>query len=305
MLAEAGYGLSERSIRLYLRELEADGLTESLGRRGRLITAKGLAELHASQTLDRVGYLSAKIDQLTYAMTFDLAARTGQVIVNTSLVDPRRLAERLDSVCKVFACGYAMGNRVALLAPGQSLGDLTVPDDRVGFCTVCSVTLNGVLLKHGVPTASRFGGLLELRDSHPTRFVELIHYGGTSIDPLEVFIRSGMTNYIGAITDGNGLIGASYREVPEASRDLVVHLADRLEPIGLGGFMEIGLPGQAILDFPVTHGRIGAVMIGGLNPIAILEETGHRIESRALAGLIDYTHLFHVDELPKALKQYV
>jgi repressor of nif and glnA expression len=46
-------------------------------------------------------------------------------------------------------------------------------------------------------------------------------------------------------------------------------------------------------------------MIGGLNPIAILEETGHRIESRAMAGLIDYTQLFHVDELPKVLKRYL
>ena len=69
----------------------------------------------AIHALERVGYLSAKIDQMTYAMTFDLATRTGKVVVNTSLVNPQHLAGCVDDVCRVFAGGYAMGNRVALL----------------------------------------------------------------------------------------------------------------------------------------------------------------------------------------------
>ncbi len=231
--------------------------------------------------MQRVGYLSARIDQMTYGMTFDLASRTGLVVVNTSVVNPRLLASCIDDVCAVFAKGYAMGNLVGLVPPGESLGELTVPKDRIGLCTVCSITLNGVLLKHGVPTASRFGGLLELRDGQATRFVEIIHYDATTIDPLEVFIRSGMTNYTGAITTGNGLIGASYREMPEDSRELVVRLADRLSVVGLGGFMEIAEPGQMVLDMQASQGRIGSIVIGGLNPIAIVEEQGQRVLSRA------------------------
>lgn len=198
-----------------------------------------------------------------------------------------------------------MGNRLALLGPGETVGNLTVPQDRLGFCTVCSITINGVLLKHGIPTTSRFGGLLELRNGRPTRFVEMIHYDGTSIDPLEVFIRSGMTNYTGAIADGNGLIGASFREMPEDSRDLVVHLGDRLSTIGLGAFMEVGFSGQSVLGLPVDHGRIGSVIVGGLNPIAILEEMGNRVYSRALSGLLEYNQLISYEELPEALKAYL
>ena len=305
LLAVAGHNLSERTIRLYLNELDEEGLTVSQGKRGRLITEKGLGEIHAAQTFQRVGYLSAKIAQMTYAMDFDLARRTGQVVVNTSLVNPRHLADCIDRVCKVFADGYAMGNRLALLAPGDALGDLTVPPDKIGFCTVCSITLNGVLLKHGIPTVSRFGGLLELRDREPTRFVEMIDYDGTSIDPLEVFIRSRMTNYLGAIRDGNGLIGASYREMPEDARDHVQQLGRQLSAIGLGAFMEVGLPGQPVLEVPANAGRIASVVIGGLNPIAILEEMNYRVNSRALAGLLDYDRLFSYEELPNILKQYV
>ena len=121
----------------------------------------------------------------------------------------------------------------------------------------------------------------------------------------EVFMRSGMTDYCGAVRDGNGLIGASFREIPEGSRDLAVQLADRVSAIGLGGFMEIGWPDQPVLDLPVSPGRIGVVMIGGLNPIAVLEEQGHRVHCRALAGLLEYNRLFHYDELPEALEQYL
>jgi len=303
-LAAAGHNLSERTVRLYLAELDAEGLTTPRGRR-RMITEKGLNELRAVHAFRRVGYLSAKIDQMAYSMTFDMVTRTGLVVVNMSLVDPKQLAACKDDVRRVFARGYAMGSLLALLPPGELLGDWTVPADKLGFCTVCSITLNGVLMKHGVPTTSKFGGLLELRDGRPTRFVEMIHYDGTSIDPLEVFIRSGMTDYLGAIKDGNGLIGAGFREMPENSRDLAVQLAERVSAIGLGGFMLIGWPDQPVLGLPVTPGRIGVVMIGGLNPISILEEHGYRVYSRALAGLLEYNRLFHFDELPKVLGQYL
>jgi HTH-type transcriptional regulator, global nitrogen regulator NrpRI len=298
----AGYQLSERTVRLYLTQLDEEGLTSPRGRRGHVITDRGLAELHAAPIVEGVGFLSAKIDQMTFNMSFDLATRTGTVVVNLSLVNPRELAECADQVCEVFAKGYAMGNRIALLAPGETLGTVTVPPGRVGFCTVCSITLNGVLLKHGVPTASRFGGLLEVREGRPLRFVQAILYEGTTIDPLEVFSRSGMTNYLGAIRNGNGLIGASFRELPADSRELVLNMTDRLIAVGLGGLLEVGLPGHPLLGQAVNHGRLGAVIAGGLNPIAILDELGHRVESRALAGLLDYHRLFPYDELAKALK---
>jgi len=300
-LTATGHDLSERTVRLYLSEMGAEGLVQSSGKR-KQITEEGVAELRARRTPQRVGWLSARIDQMTYDMTFDLVTRTGQVVVNMSLVHPQHLAECAEEIVKVFAGGYAMGNLLAILPPGESLGDVVVPEDQLGFCTVCSITLNGVLLKHGVPVTSRFGGLVELRGGRPTRFVEMIHYDGTTIDPLEVFIRSGMTDYIGSIRDGDGLIGASFREMPEACRDLAVQLADRVSAVGLGAFMEIGWPDQPVLGVPVTPGRIGVAMVGGLNPVAIMEERGYRVQSLALAGLLEYNRLIHFEQLPRAIQ---
>lgn len=303
LLNASGYDFSERTVRFYLKELDSAGLTTACGRKGRTITEQGLSEFHSSQIMHRTGYLSARIDQMMYRMDFDMPRRSGKLVVNTSVVDPEILLGYADEVCQVFAKGYAMGKLLTLVGPGETIGETTIPVGRVGFCTVCSITVNGVLLKHGVPVCSRFGGLLELVNGKATRFVEMIHYDATSIDPLEVFIRSGMTDYHGAIKDGNGQIGASFRDIPADSRELVSHISERLSSIGLGAIMEIGLPGQPLLDIPVNYGQIGAIVVGGLNPIAILEEREYRVVSRALSGLLDYSRLFYFDEFPSRLKQ--
>ncbi len=304
-LASMGHTMSERSVRLYLKEMDAAGLTCPRGRKGRCITELGIAELESSRVMERLGFFSARIDSMTYRMDFDIMSRHGSVVVNVTLVDARQLSGRLDIMCSVFEHGFAMGSLVGLLGPGERIGKTFVPDGMAGICTVCSITLNGVLLKYGVPTNSRFGGLLEVRDGRPLRFVDAIMYEGTTIDPLEVFIRSGMTDYVGAITTGNGLIGASLREFPSDSRGLVADVATKLEDAGLGAFMMIGQPSQTLLEIPVSEGKVGAVVIGGLNPVAVLEETGVRAESRALAGLLDYGSLFHFDELPARVDRLI
>jgi len=296
---------SDRTVRLYLKELDQAGLTQQHGKKGRTITEAGLAELHSNQITQRPGYLSAKIDEMIYSMNFDLPMRTGTVVVNTSVVKAEQLASFTDKICQVFEKGYGMGKLMTLLGPGDSTGHVAIPNGMVGFCTVCSITINGILLKHGIPMTSRFGGLLRLKNGKPFRFVEMIHYDGTSIDPLEVFIRSGMTDYHGAIKEGNGLIGASFRELPAESRKRLVTISERLDEIGLGAVMQVGLPGQTLLDVPVTQGRIGAIIAGGLNPIAILEERQQRIYSRALSGLIEYDRLFSYKEFPGRLEKHL
>ncbi len=45
--------------------------------------------------------------------------------------------------------------------------------------------------------------------------------------------------------------------------------------------------------------------MGGLNLVAIMEEKGVRVHSRALAGLINFQRLFHYSELESRLKRYL
>lgn len=289
--AERG-DLSERTVRLYLQRMDEEGLTEARGKLGRVLTDKGRGLIDSGRLIHRVGYMSAKIDRMTYSMTFDLPLRRGTVVINTAIVGREAFRSRLGEINAVFEKGYAMGTLVCLLNPGERVGAIVVPPDHVGFCTVCSVTLNGVLLKHGIPTRSLFSGLLQLEAGQAKAFVELISYDGTSIDPLQLFIRGRMTDYLGAIRTGYGRIGAGFREIPEESYDLAQSLAGKLEAVGLGAFLKIGRPSRELLNIPVREGCCGVIVIGGLNPVAILEETGIPVQHYALSGYMEYNQLF-------------
>lgn len=300
-LARRGLDASDRSVRLYLAELCADGLAAGHGRRGYLLTEAGLAELQAATALDRVGLLSSKIDALTYRTDFDPVARRGSVVVNASVVPLEALRAGAGHMVELFSRGLAMGELLCLLAPGERVEEIAVPERAVGVCTVCSITVNGVLLQRGIPIRSRFGGVLEVVGGRPARFAALIHYGGTTVDPLEIFLRGGLTDHLGVLRTGRGLIGAGFRGIPAHSRPEVALAAGQLRGAGLGAVLEIGQPGLPLFEVSVEAGYAGMVVAGGLNPLSVLAENGHRVSCRALAGLLDYQRLFHYAELPDRL----
>jgi len=93
---------------------------------------------------------------------------------------------------------------VAVAAAGAKLGEVAVPKGKIGLATVCSILINGVLLKHGIPIDSKFGGILQVRKGSPLRFVELINYSGSSLDPSEIFIRGQMTSVGEVVKNGDG-----------------------------------------------------------------------------------------------------
>jgi len=300
-LQPLGLDLSERSIRLYLNQLDKEGLTHSEGKKGRLITEKGEETLKSYHIMDHVGYMSTKINSLTYQMDFDLTLRRGTVVINIAIVEKKILLKYWDQIFQVFEKGYAMGTLVSLLYPGDKSGDIIIPAGKLGLCTVCSITLNGVLLKHGIPTRSIFSGLLELRNSTPIGFSDIINYEGTSIDPLQLFIRSRMTDYLGAIRNGNGRIGSGFREIPKESYQLALSLSEKLKALGLGAFLQIGPPGKELMNIPVSEGSCGVIVIGGLNPIAILEENNAPVTHYALASLMEFNRLFPYTEMKEKM----
>lgn len=305
-LHSQGVEISERTVRFHLLAMDKEGLTENLSKRGRLITPQGFNELANAKVIEKIGFLAAKIDKLTYRMDFNLAKRTGSVVINVSVIRQADLARSIPLIQRVFEKKLGVGELMQLFGPGERVGDSVIPDGMVGIGTVCSITVNGVLMAAGIPINSRFGGLLEIHDGKPFRFVELIHYEGTTIDPLEIFIRSAMTDYMGATRTGNGIIGASFREVPEGSREAVRKLGEDLEAAGLGAVSMVGWPGVPLLDIPVSEERMGMVVMGGMNPVAILPENQISIHrAGALSGLYKYEALFSYQELPQRSNPFI
>lgn len=287
-----GVDLSARSIRLYLFALDREGYTRLESRRaGRRLTAKGRAEAEQGDVLERVGFISGQIDELTYRMDFNLRGGMGTLVVNTTLLAARDEVAALEVVRPVFAARLGMGTRLLVLRAGaiyDTVRATIVPRGRIALVTVCSVSLNGILLQAGIPVTSRFGGLLEYRNWQPARFVELLEYRGTTQDPLELFIRAKMTRVRACVETGNGRVGASFREFPSVALPAVLKVRDQLRLMGLDGIVAVGMPNQPLYGIPVGEGRTGLVVLGGLNPAAALEEAGLPGQNRSLAGLLEY-----------------
>ena len=296
-LSGDGVDLTPRAIRYHLQRLDEAGLTEPAGRQGRRITELGRQELADASVSDKVTLVISQLDRLAYQTTFDLATRRGQVVLNVSLLPEEALHAALQVMRPVFLSGLCTSDLVVLYDSGQTVGEIVVPAGMVGIGTVCSVTVNGILLNYGIPMQSEFGGLLELASREPSRFTDLIHYGGTSLDPLEIFIKGKMTSVTQAARGETGRVGAGFRLIPGAARSQFIQIADEMSQAGIGGVAAIGQPSRALLEIPVPLERAGVILYAGLNPGAAVEEAGIETVNRAMTAVVDFSELVNFRRL--------
>ncbi|OGO58295.1 MAG: hypothetical protein A2025_02645, partial [Chloroflexi bacterium RBG_19FT_COMBO_47_15] len=297
-LHDLGIELGERAVRYHLRLMDERGLTRLAGRRdGRLITELGQAELKKAMVTHKVGFALTRIEMLAFSTNFDWDKRTGPIPANVSFFRKEDFNKALRAMKPIFHAGLCVSELVAVASEGEAIGGLIVPEGKIALATVCSVVVNGTLLKAGVPIDSKFGGVLQIRNHKPLRFVELIHYDGSSLDPSEIFIKADMTSVAKAAKDGNGDILANYREIPAICQPLAQEVAGKLKDAGLGGILLMGNVSEPVCEIPIDINRIGVVLIGGLNPIAAAQEAGIISESHAMSALVDYQTLVKVTEV--------
>jgi repressor of nif and glnA expression len=290
-LERYGVFLSERAVRYHLRITDERGYTHPFGHDGRMITPQGLEELKTALAPEQVGFILEKLEMLAFNTTFDPQKRTGRVPINTSLIAKDSFKKALAVMGEVFKAGLCVSELVATAHEGERLGSVVVPRGKIGFATVCSVAINGVLLKAGVPIESRFGGVLEIKDSKPRRFTAVINYSGTSLDPSEQYIRAGMTSVTQAAKSGNGKILANFREIPAPARAIVDEKANMLKEAGINTVYVLGNTSEPVCQMAVGLNRVGMVLLGGLNPVAAAFEAGIDAVNIAESGLIDFEQL--------------
>ncbi len=296
-LERRGTFLSERTVRYHLRIADERGYTQPAGRDGRVITSAGLEEVREALAPEQLGFIREKLEMLAFQTTFDPQKRTGQLSINTSVMDETKFSAALSAMKDTFKAGLCVSDLVTTASEGERLGSVIIPSGKIGLATVCSVVINGVLLKAGVPTDFRFGGLLEVRDSKPRRFVAITEYSGTSLDPSEQFIRARMTSVSQATKTGDGKILGVFRTIPAPAREILEEKIALLKEAGIGGIFAVGNTSEPLCQISVGLNRIGIVQLGGLNPIAAAVEAGIDIENIAESGLIDYQKLVSVWQL--------
>lgn len=296
-LEKEGIFLSERAVRYHLKIADERGYTRPAGRDGRMITPEGRREVKEALAPQNLGFVREKLEALAYQTTFDPVKRSGMLAINTSIIDGDRYKEAMSAMRDAFNAGICVSELVATASEGEKLGSVVIPAGKKGLATVCGAAINGVLLKAGVPTEFRFGGVLEVRNSQPRRFVAIIDYAGTSLDPSEQFIRAKMTSVSDVSATGSGKLLGNFRTIPAPARDVVEEKIALLKEVGIGGVIQLGDTSEPVCQIAVTLNRIGVIQLGGLNPVAAAVEAGIEIENIAESGLIDFRQLHSFREL--------
>ncbi len=288
---ERGYPIGERGVRYHLRILDERGLTQRQGYDGRIITERGINELNNALVGDRLGFIITRIEKLIYDTTFDLKTGEGKVIINTSIIDKKDLDKTIGILRHVMYNGYPISPYIKLIDEGTMTSDIKVPEGKIGIATMCSITIDGILLKNGIPVNTKYGGILEVKDKKPVCFDDLIIYNGTSIDPMRIFISRKMTRVMDAVNTGTGKLLANLREIPASALPEAEKVLSSITDARIGGITEIGKPGKPVLDAPVDNGKVGIVVYAGVNAMAAVEETGIKVNTYPISTIVDFKEL--------------
>lgn len=288
---ERGYPIGERGVRYHLRILDERGLTQRQGYDGRVITDVGIDELNNALVGDRLGVIITKIEKLIYDTTFDLKTGEGGVITNTSIIDKDELDSTMEILRHVIYDGCSISPYIRLVEEGTVTQDIKIPEGKIGISTMCSITVDGILLKNGIPASTKYGGILDIKNSKPTHFDDVIMYNGTSIDPMRIFINKKMTRVLDAVDSGSGKLLANVREVPEAAISETGKVLDSVMEMEIGSVAEIGKPGKPVLDAPVDAGKVGIAVYAGVNSMAAVEESGINVVTHPISTIVDFKEM--------------
>ncbi|RLC65389.1 MAG: hypothetical protein DRI01_00970 [Chloroflexi bacterium] len=296
-LKNHGVELTERAVRYHLKLMDERGFTENMGRDGRIITRLGLEELESALVGDKVSFVASKTELMAYQTELDIDKRQGKVPVNISFFPEKQFEKAVEAMRRVFQAGICVSELVAVAHQGENLGGVTIPQGKIGLATVCSVIINGALLKAGIPVEYKFGGILQIKNRKPLRFVELILYSGSSLNPAELYIASKMTSVGQAARKGEGRILANFREIPAMCQPAAEKVVARLREINLDGLLMMGGVSKPLCGVPVELNKVGMILVGGLNPVAAVVESGIEAENHAMSTVMDYQEMIRFRDL--------
>jgi repressor of nif and glnA expression len=251
--------------------------TIEFGEMQSIIKPKPILKTTGPEIPAKVKFLLSKAWNLIYQVDFDLETHSGNVITNVSYVNKNELEDALDIFEEIMKTGpqYCTSKYFRTI-PGKEA-------DKAGIATVCSLTLDGILVKNGVSTTPQYGGILETDGKQP-RFIELTAYNGSSLDPHEIYIAKGMTSVSDAIK-GAGRVLASLREIPYIARPAAVDVLEEVQDAGFS-VLKVGKPSELIYNAKVERYHVGIVAPGGLNPISALKEHGMDVEPKAVETMM-------------------
>ncbi|PKG33415.1 DUF128 domain-containing protein [Methanoregula sp.] len=236
-------------------------------------------------------FVNNSIEDYAIQTTYDPAKNEGSIVYNLSLVKTEDLEFAISVLKDAHKTGLSVSGRVRFLEPGEKISSFTIPPGNTGICTMCSITFDGILIRHGIPIRPIGGGIVEIENRTPVRFTHIILYENTTIDPLQVLMSQKTTSVTDVMRKGSGNILANIREFHMEAESLVGQVLDELSGTGFSPVLDVGMPNVPLLGVPVSPQFIGIAAIGGTNPLAAIREGGRWVQVQAMKGLMDVSEM--------------
>lgn len=230
----------------------------------------------------------ARIENLMHQVSLDPGMMKGKIITNTSFVNKDKLEQALGIFHDAMRSGLAVCPLIKLEESGS---------ERMKIKTACSLTISGVLLKHGVPVRPKGGGIIEVAEREPARFTDMLMYWATTIDPIDVLTAQGLTDIMGMMKTGNGRILGNLQEAPMLGRDRIEEVLDLLATAEFAGVLELGEPNMDVLGVSVERDHLGIALVGGTNLVAAARECDIEIEHESISDLTEISEMRHIEEM--------
>ena len=224
---------------------------------------------------NKISFILSNSWNLIQQVNFDVEKRKGNIISNISYLKDENLDKALDIMEETY------NKNPKYINPYYKIVKHPDDDEKVGIATICSLSIDGILINNGLMSNPKYGGLLEL--SQPPLFIELISYNGSTVDPHKIFLSKNMTAISSQKTPAKIL--ASFKEIPYIARDYAVHLLDILNKSGFSIY-KIGKPREVTYNAKADNYNFGVVAGSGLNTIGAIKENGIDIEVKAIEKLM-------------------
>ena len=232
---------------------------------------------HKQNIQSNVSFILSKSWNLIQQVDLNIEKKSGNIIANISYINKEDIDEAIETMQKSYELNKKYVN------PHFQIISHPEDENKVGIATICSLSIDGLLIKNGIKSMPKYGWLLELTE--PSLFIDLISYTGSSIDPHKIFIAKDMTSIISDNRPKRLL--ASLKEIPFVARDHSVYLLDKLSELGLPIY-KIGKPRELTYNAKVDNYYFGLVTGSGLNTIAAIKEKGIDIEVKAATKLMPF-----------------
>lgn len=246
---------------------------------------------------DPLRFVSHQIEDFAMQVTFSPSEGTGTVVYNLSLVRETDLEHILSMFRATCDAGVSPSSLIRVLRKGEEIDGYKINAGQCGIVTLCSTTLDGLLLKRGIPFNPIGGGVIEVTENVPKRFTHLVKYEYTTIDPLQVLVSQEITSVLQVMKNGNGSLLGNIRECHMEAEEQVEEILEELTEGYFTGILDLGLPNTPCLGVAVDPQYMGLAALGGTNWMAALREEGIQVQMQAMKGLTDIATMQFVSDL--------